>query len=549
MPSGRSLRDALKKGGWPALLFCAAACLVSLHLGQDDNYDLKNYHVYGPWALLTGRWSQDLFAAGPWTYFSPYLDLPYYLLARALFPSHGAYLVALAGLPYGVLLFVVFLIAQRIAGALELGRWDRIAFIAASVLLAGTGAATWSEIGTTLNDIPVAAMVLAAFYQIVVGVTHGDEAGPSARRVAVAGMLLGLAVGLKLTAAIYAPAMAVVIFSVARGGRSKARSLVIYGCWVCVGFVAVYGPWAWKLYDLTGNPFFPFFNGIFHSDWMTSGNFRDERLLPKSWLQWLFYPFYWVPLQSSVTQMPFRDARLAVACVFLVGYGALLLAGQDARARLFSGRYRCVNAVVLFLVVSYVVWMYEFSILRYLVAAECMAGMFIVIGVMAVARKLGRRIAWLPALCVMPIAAFIAGYGVSPQWGRAPVGTDIFAVQAPAFEPGALLIFADNPMSILAPGLAAANPGVQFMTVPRRFSVLVPLAPDGFRHELGRRMKAKIAANARSLYVLFHKSRMPPKSDLAAFDIRMDMASCQPGRSSLGLEFVACRGVYPASSR
>jgi hypothetical protein len=310
--------------------------------------------------------------------------------------------------------------------------------------------------------------------------------------------------------------------------------------------VAIYGPWAWKLYELTGNPFFPLFNGVFHSDWMTSINVRDERFLPRSLLQWLFYPFYWTTLQSSlVTEGPFRDMRLAIAYVFLAGYVAIALTSKDLRAKLFSGKYRSVHVLVLFLTFSYILWMYEFSILRYLVATECLAGIFIIIGIMAVVRRFGHRATWVPALCAISIASFIIGYNVNPQWGRAPVGTDIFAVQAPGFEHGALLIFADKPMSFLAPALAATGQGLHFMTIPRGFSSVAQLGADGFGHELGRRMKAKIAENAKSLYVLFHKSEAPPESNLAAFGIQMDMTSCQPGRSSLGSEFLACRGIYP----
>jgi hypothetical protein len=58
-------------------------------------------------------------------------------------------------------------------------------------------------------------------------------------------------------------------------------------------------------------------------------------------------------------------------------------------------------------------------------------------------------------------------------------------------------------------------------------------------------MKAKIAENAKSLYVLFLKWQDPPQSNLAAFAIEMDMASCQLGHSPLGLDFFACRGTYP----
>jgi hypothetical protein len=236
--------------------------------------------------------------------------------------------------------------------------------------------------------------------------------------------------------------------------------------------------------------------------------------------------------------------RLAIAYVFLAGYVAIAFTSKDLRTKLFVGKYRSVHVLVLFLAFSYILWLHEFSILRYLVATECLAGIFIVIGIMAVARRLGHRAAWVPALFVMSIASVIIGYTVSPQWGRAPVGTDIFAVHAPQFEQGALLIFSDMPMSFLAPELAATSQGLHFMTIPRSF-LRGQLGADGFRHELGRRMKARIAENARSLYVLFHKSRASPEPVLAAFDVEMDMTSCQPGRSSLGLEFFACRGIYP----
>jgi hypothetical protein len=527
-----------------ALFFSATSCLVSLYLGQDANYDLKNYHLYNAWSLLNGRWSQDLVAAGPQTFFSPFLDIPYYLAAAHLLPAHDALLVALAGLPYGVLLWFVYLIARRIADCLELGKWDRGAAIAASVLLGGTGAATWSEIGTTFNDITVAAMVLAALHQVLIG-SADSEAGPSPRKVAVAGVLLGLATGLKLTGAMYVPSMAVAMFAVAHGWRNRIRGLAIYGFWVLAAFAAIYGPWAWRLYDLTGNPFFPLFNGIFHSDWITGINVRDDRFMPRSWMQWASYPFYWATLQSGVvTEVPFRDVRFAMAYVFLASYAAIALACRQLRAQLFFGRYRAVQIVVLFFAVSYVVWLVAFSVFRYLVAAECIAGVLIVIGTMAVARRWARKPKWMPAFCAISIAGLIVIYNVSPQWGRAPVGTDLLAVHAPTLDDGALVIFTDGAMSFLAPALAATHRDLRFMTIPHGFSREGQFGVHGFHHELGRRMKAKIAENGRALYVLFLDWARSPQSDLAAFDIEMDMASCQRGRSGLRVEFVACRAMY-----
>jgi hypothetical protein len=179
------------------------------------------------------------------------------------------------------------------------------------------------------------------------------------------------------------------------------------------------------------------------------------------------------------------------------------------------------------------------------VAAECLVGVFVITGTMVLARSLKHRAAWLPALCVISIAGLMIAYTVSPKWGRAPVGSDVFAVQAPAFEDGALIVLSDAAMSFLAPGLAAANHGLRFMAIPRTFHDGGRLGAYGYRYELGRRMKAMVAANAKSLYVLFHRSEGPPGPNLAAFDIELDMTSCQPGRSSLGQEFLACRGIYP----
>src|SRR5260221_14404186 len=104
----------MKKGLWAALFFCTTSCLVSLHLGQDDNFDMRNYHIYNAWAALTGRWSQDIFAAGAQTNFFPFLDIPYYFVPAKLFPPHGGDVAALSGLPSGALLFFIYLITASI---------------------------------------------------------------------------------------------------------------------------------------------------------------------------------------------------------------------------------------------------------------------------------------------------------------------------------------------------------------------------------------------------------------------------------------------------
>src|SRR5258706_9765197 len=56
----------------------------SLCLGQDAGWDLRNYHWYNPYALLTGRLGTDLGVAHVATFYNPILDLPVYLAGKVL---------------------------------------------------------------------------------------------------------------------------------------------------------------------------------------------------------------------------------------------------------------------------------------------------------------------------------------------------------------------------------------------------------------------------------------------------------------------------------
>lgn len=45
------------------------------------------------------------------------------------------------------------------------------------------------------------------------------------------------------------------------------------------------------MWDKFQNPFFPFLNGIFQSEYFPAENFRDDTFLPKSIWEYIFYPF------------------------------------------------------------------------------------------------------------------------------------------------------------------------------------------------------------------------------------------------------------------
>src|SRR5262245_2821872 len=94
--------DQSRFGPLVLCLFVGAA--ASVGLGQDANWDLRNYHLYNPFAFLNDRFWVDLIPAGVQSTFNPLIDLPYFILATGPLASSPRVMAAVAGLPYGLLL-------------------------------------------------------------------------------------------------------------------------------------------------------------------------------------------------------------------------------------------------------------------------------------------------------------------------------------------------------------------------------------------------------------------------------------------------------------
>jgi hypothetical protein len=99
-------------------IFIVVAGMVSLALGIDANWDLKNYHYYNPWALLHGRWQLDSAPAFIQTFHNPLPDLPFYALVASGLPAS---LIEFAlGIPVGVGAYFFFRIARDLVGDLRI---------------------------------------------------------------------------------------------------------------------------------------------------------------------------------------------------------------------------------------------------------------------------------------------------------------------------------------------------------------------------------------------------------------------------------------------
>jgi hypothetical protein len=312
----------LRPGGVPeSVLLLLAACCISLGQGQDANWDLRNYHLYNTYSLLHDRFAIDLNAVGIQTYLNPLLDLPYYLLSVHLLPDMPRVVAFLAGIPFGLLIVIVLRIAR-----VALPSTDEPWLAPIATTLGVTGAMTWSEIGTTCGDIPVVVIVLAGLCILLARLPHRAAIRPTTwlRAVGGAGLLLGCAAGLKLTACIYAPGALVALALTSGNARRACGSAVVFCAGWAAGLLLVDGWWLLMLYQRFDNPTFPQFNQFFASPWLPARGMEDLRFVPHSVSQALFYPFFWLQGRAGlVTELGFRDPRFALAYVVIVALAGI----------------------------------------------------------------------------------------------------------------------------------------------------------------------------------------------------------------------------------
>lgn len=332
------------------LLPCLAiGAVLSVAMGQDANWDLLNYHLYNGFALLHGRFSRDLLPAGMQSYLNPVLDAVYAGLALGPLRAAPRVLAAVTGLWYGMMIFL----AARLSMLLYP---DRLLAVAATAL-GVTGAATIAQVGTVTGELQAAVFMLSGLLVMLQGSVP--------RRIAGGGLLFGLAAGLKLTAAAYAPAAllaAMSLHSLRSPGRWIATTAMFSCGWVA-GLAVADGWWASMVARRFASPVFPMFNGLFRSPLYPPASVFDGRFFPHDAAQWLFYPMYWaVHPAALVSELPLRDPRLAVAL-------CLALASLWRRPREPVPR-----ALLVFFGVGYVAWLGTSSILRYAVVLEAVGG-------------------------------------------------------------------------------------------------------------------------------------------------------------------------------
>jgi len=441
-----------------------AGAIYTWFVGEDVNWDWLNYHEYNVWAVINGRYGIDALPPGFQTYFNPTVYFPVYYLRHLLPLPYGLMIMgAVHGLNLLLIYFLVRVLLREAATASAIG---------ASILIAAVGPMTLSEVGTSFSDILTALPILAGCVLIlsVDGSHHG--------RYVLAGLLIGAAVGLKLTNVVYALGAAAAVLVAAR----PLKATLCLGVGGAVGALATGGAWGLMLWREMGNPIFPLFNAVFQSPELVPTNIMDWQFLPHGMLDALAYPFYWLVGDNRSSEYPFRDARFAIATVLIVlGIGR----GLVTRTDIFTRRD---TQFLLFFAVSYAAWLAVFSIQRYAIVLELLCAPLIVL---LIARCLAGapgsaplRVSSLRMNAVMlTVGLAIALWSQPGDWFHRPWSNPYNPTISKSLEQPALYFLVDKPLAYIAPRLP---PQSRFYQIA---DIALPIMPDG---EFDRRIRTAL---------------------------------------------------------
>jgi hypothetical protein len=332
-----------------------AGAIYAYAVGDDVNWDWRNYHAYGVWAAINHRIDIDVVPAGFQTYFNPLIYYPIYVLRHLLSPLWTGLIM---GAVHGLNLVAIYSLTRALLGSAA-----NVICLAASILLAAFGPITLAEVGTSFADIALSLPIIAA----LILVTSSDELRP--KFYISAGVLIGASAAFKLTNIVFAFGLLAAAIAATR----PLAALVSVTLGGAIGGLIAGGWWGFLLWRDFGNPVFPLFNGIFPSPEMSPVNILDRQFIPHDWLDGLAYPFYWLAGDNRTAEFAFRDARFAVA---LILFAAAIGANLVGRAVFVTRRD---VQFIIFYVVSYATWLKLFSIQRYVVTLELLCGPLIVL--------------------------------------------------------------------------------------------------------------------------------------------------------------------------
>lgn len=485
------------------VLSLSLGVLYAIYVGQDVNWDWQNYHDYDVLALLHGRLAIDVAPAGIQTFLNPLPYAAYYLVRHHLPPMIAG---AMVGAVQSLNLTIAWALTRRLMPNLS---WVSVA---AAMLISASGAMTLSEVGTSFADLLTAMPVLVGMLFLV---------APDLQRggvTLIGGAFIGAAVGLKLTNTTFA----VGALAMTCCDNRPLRPAVWLVLGMALGLLATGGAWSYYLWHEFGNPIFPFYNNVFHSPAGPPWNITDRRFFPHNIIDALSYPFRWICNGHSTTEVPFRDARFAVVIV---------LAGITASVAVVRRRWALSlreSQFLIFFVVSFVIWMLMFSVQRYLVVLEILAGPLIVLLLNRAMPATGRDV--LAALTAIALAVWVQP---SDWWHRPWTDAYTGSPGTTQTERPASYFLVDKPLAFIIRYLPAAS---RFYQLADHDLMILPETP------FDKRIRAGLADPLPGgNWVMHIKGRPIPMDMVRRYGLEIDASQpCVTFAGAIFVDVAAC---------
>jgi hypothetical protein len=493
--------------------------LVAILLGQDANWDLRNYHFYNPYAFLNGRLGYDALAAQIASFYNPLLYVPFYYAVNWLPPKGTAFLLGfIQGLNFPLLL----VIARRLLDRVREQDASAIAFLIAVAGVSGAG--NVSELGTMFSDNLLSLPVLLSLLLIVSREERLLNAS-WAERVSIllaAGTLVGLAAGFKQPSAVYAVGLCLAFFTFDIPFAVRFVFAFIFGVGVLIGMAASSGFWLYEMWKRFHNPLFPYFNQFFRSPMALTGDYRDVRFLPQSIGEYLMKVFCFAIAPKKISEVSFQDWRLPVLYILSLAAGIRWLSNRSSAGlsqpsfNPLKDRHSMEPFLFSFLAVSYLAWLKLFAIFRYAMVIEMLAPLGIWLMIRKLDGSIGRR-RILSLICIGVV--FITTQPA--DWGRVRWGADYFGADLPQLEDPdhtLVLMTGTDAMSYLIP---LFPPKVRFLRIQSFFNLYAE--KSGYDAWMAQR----IQEHHGPMFVLYRASGVQAAQDaLASFGLQQNRKSC-----------------------
>lgn len=500
--------------------------VIAILFGKELQWDLVSYHYYNPFALLHHRWGFDVWPSSYLQlYFNPVSDFLTYFLITYFKPVYAVFSL---GAIHGINFWLMYCISYRIVSSCQEVHRNSIAILLAVIGVFSPVA--FSELGSFMGDNFISLFGLSAILlQIYFLEKYTSTRIVSLPLILLSGFILGIGIGLKLVLIYIAIGFVAAYCFVAMPFEKKVKIIAVSGLGLFAGFLLSYGYWMLFLWSHYHNPFFPLYNGIFKASGFYFYNWHDSRFFPRSFLQTIFYPFYFSIKGFMVCDLFTRDFRLLIIYVLLI-VNLVVLVWRKYIKKIVSKSNLMHQWIILFYIFSYIAWQTLFSNVRYFISLQIMATAMIYLLLYYLIKN-----GFVRNCALGIILYFIVMSMTHMSQERLPVySKDYFNVQLPAFvkqEKSAVVLTVTPNFSALSEG--SAPTGVQSVITQKSKksylamlqTYLIPSFPTNWRfvgittihhrYLISDVAKTIIQKNNNSIYLLTAAYNMPSFMQLA----------------------------------